>query len=198
MAAVDIALWDAVAKARGVPVYALLGGHNREIPVVATSPPVHTQTELVVEQVAEAVDNGFRAYKIHPGAVSESDAIRLAHMSRDMVPSGSLIDSTPTRAMAALAHPVMSAPPATVTFAHDIVDRSHGPVLRPRSSETSTTLTTRCNNQPKNNITTGDLMFSNTSSVPERVPPSLMRGRLRQHDPCPVRSVPQDGPVTAL
>lgn len=85
MAAVDIALWDAVAKVRGVPVYALLGGHSREIPVVATSPPVHAQTELVVAQVVEAVDNGFRAYKIHPGAVSESDAIRLAHMSRDVV-----------------------------------------------------------------------------------------------------------------
>ena len=85
MAAVDIALWDALARARGMPVYALLGGYSRDIPVVATSPPVHAQPERVVEQVVEAVGNGFRAYKVHPGAVSESDAVRLARMTRDAV-----------------------------------------------------------------------------------------------------------------
>lgn len=87
MAAVDIALWDALAKAEGLPLYALLGGHSREIPAVATSPPVHARPELVVEQVLEAVETGFRAYKIHPGAVSESDATRLARMAREAVGS---------------------------------------------------------------------------------------------------------------
>ncbi|MDE0139019.1 MAG: mandelate racemase/muconate lactonizing enzyme family protein [bacterium] len=87
MAAVDIALWDAVARARGLPLFALLGGHSREIPAVATSPPVHARPELVVEQVLEAVERGFRAYKIHPGAVPESDAIRLAGMAREAVGS---------------------------------------------------------------------------------------------------------------
>lgn len=53
--------------------------------MVATSPPVHAQPELVVEQVEGAVDSGFRAYKIHPGAVSASDAIRLVRMSRAAV-----------------------------------------------------------------------------------------------------------------
>ena len=33
----------------------------------------------------EAVGKGFRAYKVHPGAVSESDAVRLARMTRDAV-----------------------------------------------------------------------------------------------------------------
>ena len=87
MAAVDIALWDALARARGLPLYALLEGHSREIPAVATSPPNHAQPELVVEQVLEAVESGFRAYKIHPGAVPESDAIRLAGMVREAVGS---------------------------------------------------------------------------------------------------------------
>ena len=85
MAAVDIALWDALAGARNLPLYALLGGHRREIPAVATSPPVHARPELVVDQVVEAVENGFRGYKIHPGAVPESDAVRLARMAREAV-----------------------------------------------------------------------------------------------------------------
>ena len=87
MAAVDIALWDALARARGMPLYALLGGRRREVPAVATSPPLYAEPELVVEQVLEAVESGFRAYKIHPGTVSESDAIRLARMARDAVGS---------------------------------------------------------------------------------------------------------------
>ncbi len=85
MAAVDIALWDALARARGLPLYALLGGQSREIPAVATSPPVHARPESVVEQVIEATESGFRAYKIHPGGVPESDAIRLAGLAREAV-----------------------------------------------------------------------------------------------------------------
>ena len=47
-----------------MPLYALLGGRRREIPALPTSPPVHAEPDLVVEQVLEAVESGLRAHAV--------------------------------------------------------------------------------------------------------------------------------------
>jgi D-galactarolactone cycloisomerase len=67
LSGIDIALWDIVGKARGVPVYQLLGGARRDrIPVYATA-LYPEETETVVKNAVGIMAKGFRALKIKVG-----------------------------------------------------------------------------------------------------------------------------------
>ena len=66
---VDVAMWDAAGKAAGMPIHEMLGTARRETEVYATYPPRNTTVEGYVAEAAELVERGFRAYKIHPGAM---------------------------------------------------------------------------------------------------------------------------------
>lgn len=72
LSGVDLALWDALGKAEGRSVAALLGGaRHQRIPCYATTPPP-----------AEAVALGFRAVKLHFGPVPVEEAIELVARTR--------------------------------------------------------------------------------------------------------------------
>ena len=64
--AVDIALWDIMGKAAGMPVYALLGGAARtEIPLYWSQGDGWCKTpEQMLDNVQEGFDRGFRAFKV--------------------------------------------------------------------------------------------------------------------------------------
>jgi L-alanine-DL-glutamate epimerase-like enolase superfamily enzyme len=84
-APVDIALWDIMGKAAGVPVYKLLGTQRTETEVYATYPPRHETPEGYVREAEEIAAQGFRAYKIHPGAMGTGDVIETVSRVRKAV-----------------------------------------------------------------------------------------------------------------
>lgn len=83
LAAIDIALWDLVAKEAGVPLYEALGGKRRDtIPAYVSGLPKAT----LAERVAFALEwqaKGYRGFKYaaavsHEGVVEEMRALREA------------------------------------------------------------------------------------------------------------------------
>ena len=77
MAGIDMAAWDALAQAAGMPLARLLGGDSRPVPAygsLRTMDPGDVATE--VEALA---GQGFRAYKVKVGAAgveSDREAVR--------------------------------------------------------------------------------------------------------------------------
>ncbi|MEQ3553485.1 enolase C-terminal domain-like protein [Pseudonocardia nematodicida] len=66
ISAIDIAVWDAVGKSLGVPVYRLLGGHHGK-PVRAYASKVHPDPDLgeVRRMAADYRDRGFSGVKLN-------------------------------------------------------------------------------------------------------------------------------------
>ena len=71
IAAVDIALWDLLGKASGMPLYTLLGGaYATEIEVYA-SLMRYGNVDDVVKATRRAVDRGYRYVKLHEVGLEE-------------------------------------------------------------------------------------------------------------------------------
>jgi len=70
--AIDVALWDLKGQALGVPIHTLLGGALRDrVPAYATGGYYGLPEDSMgwlQDKVGEAVDRGFRAYKMKIGA----------------------------------------------------------------------------------------------------------------------------------
>ena len=81
LSGVDIALWDILGKARGVPLYQLLGGKVRDrVPVYATA-LYPEEPSKVARRAREFADQGFHGVKIKVGFDLEQD-IRIVRAVR--------------------------------------------------------------------------------------------------------------------
>ena len=81
--ALDIALWDLVAKRAGLPLFELLGGARRRIPAYASTPLLGGVDEYVT-LVGRLSELGFRAIKFHAWCEPDRDlemlrAVHSAH-----------------------------------------------------------------------------------------------------------------------
>ena len=74
---VDVAMWDAAGKIAGMPVHEMLGTVRRTTEVYATYPPRNSTVAGYVAEAVELVEQGFRAYKIHPGAMPTNEVIKM-------------------------------------------------------------------------------------------------------------------------
>jgi L-alanine-DL-glutamate epimerase-like enolase superfamily enzyme len=63
--AVDVALWDILGKAAGMPVHRLLGTHRERVPAYFSSGH-HESPESYAEEALYWRDRGWRGYKLHP------------------------------------------------------------------------------------------------------------------------------------
>ncbi len=82
LSGVDIALWDILSKARGVPLYELLGGKCRDkVPVYATA-LYPEEPSKVAQRARKFADQGFHGVKIKIGFDLDQD-IRIVRAVRE-------------------------------------------------------------------------------------------------------------------
>ena len=88
MSAVDIALWDAVSKAAGLPLYQYLGAYYQDSVPAYASGGYYLEgktPEHLADECARYVDIGFKAVKIKVGRVSaREDMERIAAVRRSI------------------------------------------------------------------------------------------------------------------
>ena len=82
LAALDIALWDLLAKEQGKPLTAILGGQCHErVPAYASGINLNKSSSELVEQLRGWKAAGFRAFKVKVGKPEiEEDVERLAQL----------------------------------------------------------------------------------------------------------------------
>jgi D-galactarolactone cycloisomerase len=92
MGGIDIALYDAIGKTLGIPVYQLLGGKVRDrIPVYASGGYItRDPANQLAVQLHRLQGRGFQALKIKIGLNPRSDAERVA-LARQLFPSAALM-----------------------------------------------------------------------------------------------------------
>ena len=90
VSAIDIALWDLMGKAAGLPVWRLLGGQRDKVPCYAMVGWLNFDLDAVKAQCLKAVQQGFRGVKMKVGAPTlEEDVLRIeavqAEVGEDVV-----------------------------------------------------------------------------------------------------------------
>jgi len=82
--AVEVALWDIVAKSRGVPLSEVVGGRGRDRIKLYGSAGMYQSPEKYAEEAAAIAGLGFRAYKMRPGIGPDED-VRTVELMRNAV-----------------------------------------------------------------------------------------------------------------
>jgi len=84
LSAVDIAIWDCVGKAAGLPLHTLLGGYQQSVPVYGSGGWHSLSDQELVDECAEFASLGIGAYKYKIG--TDRDRERTALLRREMGP----------------------------------------------------------------------------------------------------------------
>lgn len=82
LSAVDIAVWDAMAKTAGLRLHSILGGHRNEVPVYGSGGWLSLSDEELVAECSSYAQQGISAYKYKVGA--ERDLQRTSLLRREM------------------------------------------------------------------------------------------------------------------
>lgn len=107
MAGIEVALWDLAGRAAGMPLYRLLGGSGAPVLAYASGGSLALQPGDLAEEVASAVERGFRAVKLKIGlACLEEDVARVQRVRETVGPGVKVIADanqrwTPKQALAA-------------------------------------------------------------------------------------------------
>jgi L-alanine-DL-glutamate epimerase-like enolase superfamily enzyme len=81
ISAIDTALWDLMARRRGLPLWRLLGGHDPQVPAYAGGIDLFFTLEELLRQTEDNLAKGFRAIKMKVGRERLSeDVARVAAM----------------------------------------------------------------------------------------------------------------------
>lgn len=88
ISAIDVALWDLLGKAHGVPTYQLWGAYRDRVPAYAMVGWSNFDVDGVRRQCARAVQQGFRGVKLKVGAGDLDDDIRRIEGVRAEVGTG--------------------------------------------------------------------------------------------------------------
>lgn len=87
MAALDVALWDLAGKRANLPLWRMLGGHNRAVKTYAGGIDLLFPLEQLLEQTRDNLNRGFKAIKMKIGRDNLSeDVARVAAMREFLGP----------------------------------------------------------------------------------------------------------------
>lgn len=92
-AAVDIALWDIVAKASGKPLWQVLGGARpADIPIYNTHAGwLNYSVEQLKDEASQLLDQGYRALKMKVGRPDTREDLRRVEAIRKAIPADVLL-----------------------------------------------------------------------------------------------------------
>lgn len=77
LSAVDIAVWDIVAKAAGLPLHTLLGGYQSDVPVYGSGGWHDLTDDELVAECESFASQGITAYKYKIGSTRDLERTRL-------------------------------------------------------------------------------------------------------------------------
>src|ERR1043166_1520662 len=88
MAGFDIACWDALAVAAGVPLVRLLGGEPRKIPAYNSCGLGLMPVDALADEAEKLLERGFRAIKLRLGYPTLTEDIDAVHAVKKRIPPG--------------------------------------------------------------------------------------------------------------
>jgi mandelate racemase len=88
MAGFDIACWDALAVAAGVPLVRLLGGEPRRIPAYNSCGLGLMPKDALAEEAEKLLERGFRAVKLRLGYPTLAEDLAAVHAVKARLPEG--------------------------------------------------------------------------------------------------------------
>jgi L-alanine-DL-glutamate epimerase-like enolase superfamily enzyme len=91
LAAADVALWDALAKTDGLPLYRYLGALRESVPVYGSSIDLGWSEEELVATARGWVERGFGAVKVKVGRTPREDLARLQAVREAIGPDVALM-----------------------------------------------------------------------------------------------------------
>lgn len=77
ISAVDIACWDALAKAANLPLHTLLGGFRKDVPVYGSGGWLTFSDGELVDECQGFASQGIRAYKMKLGTARDEERVAL-------------------------------------------------------------------------------------------------------------------------
>ena len=91
MSGLDVALWDALARATALPLARLLGGELRPVPAYNSNALGLDPPEKVAEEAQELLAEGFRAVKLRLGRKTLWDDVVATRAVRAKIPDEALL-----------------------------------------------------------------------------------------------------------
>jgi L-alanine-DL-glutamate epimerase-like enolase superfamily enzyme len=85
LSAVDSALWDLMARRRGLPLWRLLGGHDPEVRAYAGGIDLQFPLEQLLRQTEDNLAKGFRAIKMKVGRERLSEDVARVKAMRELL-----------------------------------------------------------------------------------------------------------------
>jgi mandelate racemase len=101
IAGIDMAAWDALAKASGWPLARLLGGAPRPIPAYNSTGLGLAGAERTAAEALQLLEFGFTAIKLRLGYPTLEEDVAVARAVRRAVPTGTIVMSDYNQALSA-------------------------------------------------------------------------------------------------
>jgi L-alanine-DL-glutamate epimerase-like enolase superfamily enzyme len=90
-AAIDVALWDLLARRLNIPVSLLFGAHARAVPVYGSGGWISYSDEQLADEVSRYVSRGFAGVKIKIGSQEDRDVERVRAVRQAIGPNRKLM-----------------------------------------------------------------------------------------------------------